>query len=391
MRYRAPSMSGFDRIPELDGLRGVAILTVMLAHFSEKQLAPGGFGVTLFFVISGFIITRLFIAEHALTGTISIRDFYIRRFLRLTPALFVAVAAIALATLAMEEDFSVVPVVAALTYLKNYQTLFLPDHIGQPLANLGIYWSLAVEEHFYLVFPLLFILLRRDPRQLALVLTVLIVAALAWRTILIFHFAVPPPRTYMGSDTRFDSPLTGALLACICAIREGTPPRKSEFTFAVGLAGLSLLALTFTLQDTAVRETLRYTLQNTAIAFILYAVLYGPRFHAVRFLLSHGPVHAIGIVSYSLYLWHVFVLDLVTRVAPAETPGAVIAPLAALLALAIAALSWRTLEKGTNALRARFGSRSSGVLQDPADGLPAARLPFVARPRSRPRIVPVSR
>jgi peptidoglycan/LPS O-acetylase OafA/YrhL len=126
----------------------VAILTVMLAHFSEKQLAPGGFGVTLFFVVSGFIITRLFFAEFHSTGSISIRDFYIRRFIRLTPALYVSVIAVAVATIALGNEFSIVPVGAALAYLKNYQTLFLPDQ-SICLCKQDLLSSRS--EHFYLV------------------------------------------------------------------------------------------------------------------------------------------------------------------------------------------------------------------------------------------------
>lgn len=353
MHYRPPTIGGFERIPEIDGLRGVAILIVMIAHYTAKQAAPGGFGVTLFFVISGFIITRLFFAELSKTKTISIGRFYFRRFLRLTPALFVCVFAIAATTVAIGEPFSFVPVVAALVQMKNYQTLFLPDHIGAPLANLGIFWSLAVEEHFYLFFPPLFLLLSGHPRRLAGVLLALITVALLWRFVLVLHFNAPSPRTYMGSDTRFDSPLTGAALACLCAQWEKSGTSLMKHMRIIVATALALLAVSFASNNPVFRETLRYTLQNIGIALILFAVLYSPGFALARQVLSRGPLHAIGIISYSLYLWHVFILYLTRRAIAGEVESALVA---AAISFAVAYLSWRYLEKGTEHLRARFSA-----------------------------------
>jgi peptidoglycan/LPS O-acetylase OafA/YrhL len=368
MRYRPPTITGFGRIPELDGLRGVAILIVMLAHLSQKELAPGGFGVTLFFVVSGFIITRLFFAEVNATGTLSIRNFYVRRFLRLSPALFASVAAIAGLTIVLREEFSIVPVIAALTYLKNYQTLFYPDHIGLPLASLGVYWSLAVEEHFYLMFPPLFLLLARRPASLAVMLTAVLVLVLVWRCILVFDYGVPAPRTYSSSDTRFDSPLTGALLATLCLLRDQSKPCRPFTSILAVAAGLALLGISLLIRDAAFRETFRYTIQNVAIALLIFALLYTPTLSAARRCLNKGPLFLIGLISYSLYLWHVPVIYLVKRQMAPGPEAALVATVATLL---VGFASWWLLERGTARLRQRFGSRTA----HPYTGL-GARLPL---------------
>lgn len=380
MRYRGPAITGRDRIPELDGLRGVAILTVMLSHYSGKAYAPGGFGVTLFFVISGFIITRLFLAEIAATGQIAIGRFYARRFIRLMPALTVAVMAIAATTLLLGEPFSPVPVVAALTYLKNYQTLFLPDHIGPPLANLGIYWSLAVEEHFYLVFPLLLLGLRRRPASFCALLVALIFTCLAWRLTLILHYEVPAPRTYMGSDTRFDSPLMGALLACLCRMQEQNGRPVASLANWSLPAGLLLTLISFLIRDPVFRETFRYSIQNIAIALCLFGILYGPSLSWPRRLLANGPLHVIGVISYSLYLWHIFILYLAIRFSPAEMPRLAVAAVAAVAALAVAYLSWRFLEKGMERFKARFAATSPKTPVRRLDQVPTDLAEPVAQP-----------
>jgi peptidoglycan/LPS O-acetylase OafA/YrhL len=262
-------------------------------------------------------------------------------------------------TLALGEEFSIIPVIAALTYLKNYQTLFLPDNIGPPLANLGIYWSLAVEEHFYLLLPPIFLALARKPSHLAALLLVLILAVLAWRLVLVIKYEAPSPRTYMASETRFDSPLTGALLATLCLLRSQTSRVTTGLTAMVIISGLTLIVSSFIFRDPVFRETLRYTLQNAGIALIIFGILFGQRMGFVRHCLSRGPLRAVGIISYSLYLWHVFILYLAHRFLESSLVASVVA---ACVSFAIAYVSWFWLENRTAKLRERFGSRT--VLND---------------------------
>jgi peptidoglycan/LPS O-acetylase OafA/YrhL len=253
-------------------------------------------------------------------------------------------------------------------------------------------WSLSVEEHFYLVFPLLFLVFRRNPRRLAAVLGGLIAAALVWRAILVIHFEVPAPRTYMGSDTRFDSPLTGALLACVCALREKKLLANDTSGLKIFSAGMALIGITFFIREEALRETVRYSLQNLGIALSLYAILFSRNFHAVRLLLAGGPLHVCGIISYSLYLWHVIILHLVSRGLAGVMPDPGIAAIAAMLSFIVAFLSWLILEKRTAGLRKRFGSRASATSYDREETVSQAPslLTPLASFRSR-LVVPMSK
>ena len=150
--------SGHEYIAPLDGMRAVAILLVVVAHFGFGNVIPGGFGVTIFFFISGFLISRLLIAEYAQNGEINIRYFYIRRLLRLGPALVIMLFMIAIANVLMGLPVPGHELLAGLTYTMNY---YLIVHQSNPVLPIGVLWSLAVEEHYYLLYPLLLALLWR--------------------------------------------------------------------------------------------------------------------------------------------------------------------------------------------------------------------------------------
>ena len=163
----APSMSApasqsdpTGQIPALDGLRAVSILLVMVSHAGFGHIEPGGLGVTLFFGISGFIITRLLLAEHAATGRVALGAFYARRFLRLSPALLIYAACAGLAMAALGDPFRLAEWLAMLFYAANFWKLWggFPDGALAP-HPFGILWSLAVEEQYYLIYPWLLVAL----------------------------------------------------------------------------------------------------------------------------------------------------------------------------------------------------------------------------------------
>ncbi|MES1153157.1 MAG: acyltransferase, partial [Dongia sp.] len=139
-------------IPALDGMRALSIAVVVASHFWVNGPVPGGFGVTVFFFISGFLITRLLLAEFNADGHISIGRFYVRRFLRLYPALFVLIVGLSALYFAMYGQVDFLEMIAALFYFMNYYVLVHPD-VQMPIRML---WSLAIEEHYYFIFPLLF-------------------------------------------------------------------------------------------------------------------------------------------------------------------------------------------------------------------------------------------
>src|SRR5262245_6279726 len=135
-----------EYIPSLDGMRAVAILLVVLSHLGLEHIVPGRLGVTLFFFISGFLITRLLIAEASKARAISIGAFYARRFLRLAPALLLMLAVVALAWTQFVGPVNGPQLLAGIFYMMNYFIIFG----GLTTMPIGILWSLAVEEHYYL-------------------------------------------------------------------------------------------------------------------------------------------------------------------------------------------------------------------------------------------------
>src|SRR6185369_6348245 len=157
-------------LPSLDGIRAASFLLVFAAHAGLERVVPGGFGVTVFFFLSGYLITTLLRMERDARGTVSLRQFYLRRALRILPPFYLVLGLAALAARA-----SVIPgggearaIAAQALHVANYW-IVLHGYSGEPFGT-GVYWSLAVEEHFYIVFPCLFLVLSalvRDRRRQA--------------------------------------------------------------------------------------------------------------------------------------------------------------------------------------------------------------------------------
>ena len=259
MRQAAPAVATRGYIPALDGLRAVAIILVLLGHFGLGRVVPGGFGVTVFFLISGFLITRLLLVEYVESGKIDYLRFYARRFARLAPALVVVIASVTAAYAALHTIVPWSEVVAAFLYVINYYRIFHAVDI----IPLGILWSLAVEEHFYLVFPLAFAGLLRSQRVVPALITAIAVA-LVWRVVLVLVLHASEDYTYMATDARFDSILYGALLAILAHRWAGALPLRRLMAPALSLLAILVLLSTFVIRNPVLRETVRYSVQGLA-------------------------------------------------------------------------------------------------------------------------------
>jgi peptidoglycan/LPS O-acetylase OafA/YrhL len=302
-------------LPSLDGIRAGAFLLVFLAHAGLDAVLPGGFGVTVFFFLSGYLITTLLRQEFSTTGTISLKQFYLRRVLRILPPFYLVLT---LAVVAAR--WGVLPgglqqgaVAAQMLQFANYR-IVLDGYRGMP-AGTGVYWSLAVEEHFYLLFPLFYMWLQRrrlSGRSQAALLWSLCGVVLAWRCVLVGLFHATPERTGLATDTRIDSILFGCALAVHGNPSLDRPARVSERTLKVLLLPLSaaLLAFTFVCRDATFRETFRYTLQGLGLYVPMVVALRYPTWAPVR-ILNYRPVAFIGVLSYSLYLAHHVILNVV--------------------------------------------------------------------------------
>jgi peptidoglycan/LPS O-acetylase OafA/YrhL len=355
----APRHSPFH-IPSLDGLRAISFLIVFGAHAGLDGV-PGGFGVTVFFFLSGYLITTLMRIEAERTTRVSLKHFYLRRALRILPPFYIVLLA---ATALGEVGFLGAdvppqpwPVASQLLHFSNY---WIAAHGWSGIApGTGVYWSLAVEEHFYLVFPTIFLglaLLRLTGRRKAIAFWACCAAVLAWRCVLVFAFHSSIDRTFLCSDTRVDSIAFGCALAVW-----GNPVLDPGPTRGGGLLwrgvllplGIALLLVTFVLRGTAFRETFRYTLQGIGLTPVFVAAVRWPRWVVFR-PLNWQPVRFVGTISYSLYLVHQATLSAVAQ----HTGLGVVArgALALLISLGIAWAMYHLVEKPCAKWRRRLAA-----------------------------------
>jgi peptidoglycan/LPS O-acetylase OafA/YrhL len=330
--------AGFQ-IPSLDGLRALSIGIVFLAHAGLHEIIPGAFGVTVFFFLSGYLITTLLRLEQQESGRISLKKFYLRRALRILPPFYTVLTGAVVASLVHLTPgvLDVRAVAAQALHYANYW-IVLHGFDGLP-AGTGVYWSLAVEEHFYLLFPWLFVgLLRWNPRpeRRARALFVLCALFLAWRTFVVLTYHPEPDRTGVASDTRFDSLLFG----CALAIGENPALDRSaigERVWKYVLLPIALMGLagTFLYRSEFFRETVRYTIQGICLVPVFVCAVRYPTWLPIR-PLNFRPLAYLGALSYSLYLIHQVVLSAFEHRAPLLHPVP-----RGMLAFAIAfALSW---------------------------------------------------
>ncbi len=303
-------------IPALDGLRGVAVAVVLLFHGGFSWMVGGYLGVSTFFTLSGFLITVLLLRERAATASIDLRSFWTRRFRRLLPA---ALAALALATLfgvtaadAVQRRHLAGDVTASLLDVANWHFIVsgqaYADLFGAPSPVLH-FWSLAIEEQFYLVFPVIAwaaLLAFRGSRAWFAALLVVLTACSIGRSL---GAGLSPDRIYFGTDTRAAELLIGALLATIVANPRASRALAHDRRLRVAIVTIGPLALAacVVLWLTAAQES-TWLYQGgfaayavlTAIVITASTVSYGP----IRRLLTATPLRRLGTISYGLYLYH---------------------------------------------------------------------------------------
>ena len=299
--------------PALDGLRALSVIAVILYHADVSWL-PGGFlGVEVFFVVSGFLITSLMLEERAASGRVSLRLFWIRRARRLLPALFVMLLALAIAVATFATDSA--PdlrrdVLPALLYVSNWWQIWFvetPYFAASDLPVLRHLWSLAVEEQWYLVWPLVFVALAKLPRRVASAIVALVGVGVAVATALLW---IPDSEArtnflYLSTPTRASGLLLGAALALWW--RRGVSGRRWLTALldvaALGLMGLlGLAAATVHVNDASLYRG--WLAATSVISVVLIVVAVRPSQSIVRKVLGSLPFAAIGRRSYGLYLWH---------------------------------------------------------------------------------------
>lgn len=356
-------------IPGLDGLRAISILLVIVSHSGLQAVVPGVFGVTIFFFISGFLITTLLLREQERSGRIGLGMFYVRRLLRLYPPLIAFVLVSVLVWVVSGRQIDWMGVGAALFYLANYASIFAPASM-QGLG--GQLWSLAVEEHFYAFYPLL--LMALFPRRFLIlpVLVTLCFLALAIRIYVTFAFpAIATDYTGMATECRIDAILFGAITAILWN-RHGAVFVERMTRPGIVIAAFVLIALSMLVRDPLFRATLRYTIQELALAPLVLAATVSARYGLVRRMLNSPPMVHIGKLSYSLYLWHLAGLALGEALLPGSGPIFLAAMALGWGATYLfAACSYRFVEMPFFALRRHFGSNVREL--DPVASAPARK------------------
>jgi peptidoglycan/LPS O-acetylase OafA/YrhL len=335
--------------PGLDGLRALAVAGVFLYHARIDWL-PGGFlGVDLFFVLSGYLITSLLLVEWEARNRIDLRRFWLRRARRLLPALvLVVLASLILASIFARQDLAHTrsDVVSSLLYFQNWHLIAANTSYFVRMGNPSLLqhvWSLAIEEQFYVIWPLLLVpclvLIGRRRLPMLVIAGIAASAALMW---ILYNPYGDPSRVYFGTDTRAFLLLMGILLALVWPwierLRQALPLLE-----LLGVAALVGTVLLFRqMQD--FNPTL-YRGGDLAAAFcfvVLIAAVAHPK-TGIGQAMGVAPLRWVGERSYGIYLWHWPIILLVAGVNVRSSPGIVVAEAA--VVLAAAALSYRYVEQ----------------------------------------------
>lgn len=317
-------------LPGLDGLRAIAVLLVIVYHFWPTVLPGGMIGVDIFFVISGFLITSLLLREGALNGRIALGSFWVRRARRLLPAIALMILVLGPVSLIVGGDIQVNlgrQLLGAATFSSNWISIFAGnDYFAQTSPELFTnFWSLAVEEQFYVLWPLLIVasglLLGRRWRHFSAVMVLGILASLGVAAFLLMN-GTPISRIYYGTDTHLYGLLLGALLAFArpwslyppmgkkALYRVAQPFGLIAFT-RVMVSWLSLFALIpyAILVPESAPGAIPWGLFGASLLALgviqgmLPDMLAGAS-EALRRLLNFAPLRWVGERSYGLYLWH---------------------------------------------------------------------------------------
>ncbi|RYY69416.1 MAG: acyltransferase [Chitinophagaceae bacterium] len=298
----------FRYVPALDGIRGVAVITVMFFHSSVLNLQGGFLGVDIFFVLSGFLISTLILKEFNEAGTLNFRNFYIRRALRLMPAMLLVLFSLWAAVLVFGNKFGTTPTtmfsstIYTLFYSANWVVTF---GLAPWPAAIVHFWSLAIEEQFYLLWPIAFFILLKQkvkPTSIVQAILVLVLILTSWRIFLWtteHNFA----RVYFATDTRLNSLFIGCLLA-IAVSNDLVPAALKRYsTLILGTSLCVLLPCLFYMNNGSnftyfVGFELAAIVTTGMIVGVLYGHNFFTRFFEQRFLVWFGKL------SYGIYLWH---------------------------------------------------------------------------------------
>jgi peptidoglycan/LPS O-acetylase OafA/YrhL len=350
-----PKISNY-RIKSLDGIRGVSILMVLLAHgstslpksitnnFVYSILANGHTGVMIFFVISGYLITKLLLIEKEKKGEISIKDFYVRRFFRIFPVfyLYIGIVIILKNTILPDIFTNYATVLFSAFYFWNYKHLLLGSFDQETNGNwfMGHLWSLSMEEQFYLIWPLAF--KKISPETLKKIVIALLLLMPILRVSTYFYFPSSRGQVDMMLHTGGDTILTG----CLGALLEKSEKFMNLLKNLLSKIWIVIAAFIYLLIiDGYLNERFRggysipigHSFNNFIILFLILWCIHVPSF--VHNFLNYKWISQIGVISYSLYIWQQLIL---TNIYPSTLNSF---PINFIIVFAIAFASYYLIEK----------------------------------------------
>jgi peptidoglycan/LPS O-acetylase OafA/YrhL len=364
-----PSATGKERVVALDGLRAVALLIIMGFHFGVGWLQGGFFSLDIFYVLSGYLITGLLIGEFRKRRRIKLSAFWLRRARRLLPALLIVLVVVTLLVRFVAAPGTYpgyrMDALSALFYFSNWwQIAASGNYFNQTgaISPLTHTWSLSLEEQFYLVWPLVVLLVmracstfRRGVRSL-LVLSAVGTVVSAVEMALLYKPNTDPTRLYFGTDTHAQSILIGACVACVLTLvqlrrgGEGMAPEAASpwARTTLVVCGLAGFAVTFVRSSRLTGNTPfdyrgGFAVSALSAAAVIVAAICVPRGPIAR-VLATRPLVLLGTISYGAYLWH-FPVSVFVDPARTHTSGLSLLAIRFAITVVLAAASYRLVER----------------------------------------------
>lgn len=361
-----PENNKIKYIPGFDGMRGMAILLVMLFHTGIPYFKGGFIGVDIFFVLSGFLITSLLIKEQASTGRINLKHFYLRRVLRLAPALLLLLLTVAISGIALglkgSSSTDLSSVLITLFYSANWVRAFNLH----PMGILAHTWSLSIEEQFYMLWPLFVIMLLKLVKSKKEIFNIVFtLSILSWLLrIYLTQSGFPAERIYNGLDTRAD----GLLIGCLAAIMHNSPLQENWFSFGtkryILLKNLAFAGFTFPFiilfniswRNVNMFYWINFLVEIFTAALILHVI--SNKKSLIKKLLTFKPLIWTGSISYGIYLWHDPVYEVMRSYGFSKLS---ILVLGSIITFAIATASYYIMEKPVLSLKKKLQAKSSDL------------------------------
>ena len=341
-----------SQLPALDGIRAIAAFLVVISHAGYAWV-PAGLGVLAFFVLSGFLITWLLLKEDAKYGEVSLRLFYARRALRIFPAFYVYWALVVGSRLLLDRPLIWTQAIASFFYVTNYYQAIN----GDPNTSLSHTWSLGIEEQFYFLWPLTFLLLRKTPVRMARAL--LAAVGVVWVHRIVLHAAgVNQAYVYEAFDCRADHLAIGCLLAV--ALWNGWFP--CLWRWLCSRATLAWVSVALLVASTAIalrigtpyRDTTGFIIEPVLVAIFIAQSIALSTTTQVWNWLNAGWVRFLGRISYSTYLYQQLVPNYVEKL---HAPAVVELLLVIAIVIALASASYYLIERPFLRIKDRLAIR----------------------------------